>query len=46
MPFELINAPATCQELVNNTLAEYLNVFAVAYFNNILIYLKTLEKHK
>ena len=45
MPFGLTNASATIQALVNDVLREYLDVFCVAYLDNILIYSKTLEKH-
>src|SRR5713101_4125502 len=46
MPMELINAPATFQALVNSTLREYLDKFAITYLDNVLIYLETLEEHK
>ena len=46
MSFELINASITCQKMINDALREHLNVFVVAYFNDILIYFKTLIKHK
>jgi len=46
MPFRLTNAPATFQSLVNNTLQDYLNIFCMAYLDNILIYLETLKEHK
>ena len=46
MSFELINASTTCQEMINDTLREHLNVFVVAYFDDILIYFKTLTKYK
>ena len=46
MSFELINASTTCQEMINDALREHLNVFVVAYFDDILIYFKTLMKHK
>ena len=45
MPFGLINASATCQKLVNNTLREHLDIFVIAYLNDILIYSKTEEEH-
>jgi hypothetical protein len=38
MPFGLTNAPATCQELINNVLRAYLDIFVIAYLDNILIY--------
>ena len=46
MSFELINASTTCQEMINDALREHLNVFVIAYLNDILIYFKTLEEHK
>ena len=45
MSFELINTSATCQKLVNNILQEHINIFIIAYLNNILIYFKTEEKY-
>jgi len=46
MPFELKNAPATFQRLINDTLREYLNDFAITYLNDILIYSDDLEMHR
>ena len=45
MPFKLTNAPATMQALVNDVLREYLDVFYIAYLDDILIYPKTLKEH-
>ena len=46
MPFGLTNAPATCQELINDTLREYLDIFVVAYLDDILVYTTgTLATH-
>ena len=46
MPFELTNALATFQALINITLCEYLDIFVTAYLNDILIYTKdTLKEH-
>ncbi len=45
MPFELINAPTTCQEIINDALRQYLDIFVIAYLNDIMIYLITLKKH-
>jgi hypothetical protein len=45
MPMGLSNAPATCQALVNNTLREYLDIFVVAYLDDILIYSVKPEDH-
>ncbi len=46
LPFELKNAPATFQRLINNTLREYLDDFAITYLNDILIYSDNLEMHR
>ncbi|KAL2004440.1 hypothetical protein VTN00DRAFT_6594 [Thermoascus crustaceus] len=46
MLFGLTNAPTTFQSLVNNTLQKYLDVFCMAYLDDILIYSETLEEHR
>ena len=46
MSFELINASTTYQEMINDALREHLNVFVVAYLDDILIYFKTLLEHE
>ena len=46
MSFELTNASTTCQEMINDALCEHLNVFVIAYLDDILIYFKTLVEHK
>ena len=46
MLFGLINASTTCQEMINDALREHLNVFVIAYLDDILIYFKTLKKHE
>jgi len=46
MPQGLTNAPATFQTLIDDTLRECLDRFVVAYLDDVLIYSKTLEKHK
>ena len=45
MSFELTNVLATCQEIINNTLRQYLNRFVIAYRNDIMIYLNILKEH-
>ena len=46
MLFELTNAPATFQALINTTLEKYLDIFVTAYLDNMLIYIKeTLEEY-
>ncbi len=46
MLFELKNAPATFQRLINNMLREYLDDFVITYLNDILIYSDDLEMHR
>ena len=46
MPFELTNALASFQALINDTLRLCVDRFACAYLDNIIIYSKTLRKHK
>jgi len=45
MPFGLKNAPTTFQRLINNTLREYLDDFAITYLDDILIYSDDLKMH-
>src|SRR5438067_1850393 len=46
MSFGLTNAPATFQSLINAMLQEYLDIFMVAYLDDVLIYSAgTLEEH-
>ena len=45
MPFGLTNAPAIFQRFINKVLGEHLDVFVVAYLDNILIFSKTKEQH-
>ena len=47
IPFDLTNAPATFQALINDMLREYLDDFVVTYLDDILIYTKgTLVEHQ
>jgi len=46
MPFGLKNASATFQRLINDTLREYLDDFAITYLDDILIYSDDLEAHR
>ena len=45
MPFGLTNAPATFQSYINAALRLYLDKFAIAYIDDILIYSNSLEEH-
>jgi transposase InsO family protein len=45
MPFGLTNAPATCQELINNVLRTHLDIFVIAYLDDILIYSNNIADH-
>jgi len=45
MPFGLKNAPVTFQQLINDTLREYLDDFVIMYLDDILIYSENLEMH-
>ena len=45
MPFGLTNAPASFQRFINEVCREHLNIFVIAYLDDILIFSKTLEEH-
>ena len=46
MPMGLTNAPATCQEVVNDALRDILDIIAIAYMDDVLIFTKgTREQH-
>jgi hypothetical protein len=45
MLFNLINAPASFQALINDIFREYLDIFVVVYLDDILIYLINEKNH-
>lgn len=45
MPFGPINTPTTFQLLMNSVLTTYLRKFTFILFDDILIYITTLDEH-
>ena len=46
MSFSMSYAPATFQRYINNVLREKLDIFVLAYIDDILVFSKTLEEYK
>jgi hypothetical protein len=46
MFFDLTNTPAIFQAYINETLKDYLDIFYMAYLDNICIYNRFIEKYK
>ncbi|MBW0511989.1 hypothetical protein O181_051704 [Austropuccinia psidii MF-1] len=45
MPFGLINAPASFQNLVNDIFADFLDIFVVVYLDDIMVFSSSKEEH-
>ena len=43
---ELTNASITCQNIINDTLRDYLDIIVVIYLNDILVFSNTLKKYQ
>ena len=43
--FELTNESSSFQNFINDTLHDFLNIFCIAYMNDILIYSNSKKKH-
>jgi hypothetical protein len=45
IPFRLTNVPASFQCWINEVLSNYLDIFCIAYLNNVLIYSDNIIQH-
>ena len=46
MPVDFTNAPATFKSLMNEVCRECLQKFVLVFFDDILVYNRTLEEHQ
>jgi hypothetical protein len=46
MPFGLTNTPASFQHWINEVLSVYLDIFCIAYIDDILIYSDNITQHR
>jgi hypothetical protein len=46
MPFRLTNAPASFQKFINDILHPFLDIFCMAFLDDILIYHNNFKEHR